>query len=196
MMTYADNLVVLPKLDAASFKLCLTSPVWWKSEPYGGSIGCEETQDAANAALVATFRAVKRVLTTDGVLVAHMRDTALIVPMLADGWFLESKTCFARPSEGMLLKFVQSPTVTSTIEAILPRENYGMAMFTPMPVELVKSLVSALTSPGDKVLDPFAGTGTTVAVAEHLGRTATGIELLGFPMLAEERAAYVSRRMA
>ena len=43
---------------------------------------------------------------------------------------------------------------------------------------LAEALISRLTDPGDTVLDPFAGYGTTVAVATRLGRRAIGVELL------------------
>ncbi len=39
-------------------------------------------------------------------------------------------------------------------------------------------VIEATTSPGDRVLDPFAGYGTTLAVAEELGRRAVGVDLL------------------
>lgn len=44
---------------------------------------------------------------------------------------------------------------------------------------LVAAVLEDLTSPADRVLDPFAGYGTTLRVAERMGRTAVGIELLG-----------------
>lgn len=43
---------------------------------------------------------------------------------------------------------------------------------------LVEAVLTDLTEPGDRVLDPFAGFGTTPVVAERLGRVATGVELL------------------
>ena len=43
---------------------------------------------------------------------------------------------------------------------------------------LARTLIEELTEPGDVVLDPFAGFGTTLAVAAELGRTAVGVELL------------------
>lgn len=43
---------------------------------------------------------------------------------------------------------------------------------------LAASVIGHASRPGDLVLDPFAGYGTTVAVAERLGRRAIGIELL------------------
>ena len=38
--------------------------------------------------------------------------------------------------------------------------------------------IKLFTKPGDLVLDPFAGSGTTVHVARELGRNAIGIEIL------------------
>ena len=43
---------------------------------------------------------------------------------------------------------------------------------------LAESVVVDTTEPGDVVLDPFAGYGTTLAVAARLGRAAVGVELL------------------
>ena len=43
---------------------------------------------------------------------------------------------------------------------------------------LAESVIADVTSPGDVVLDPFAGYGTTLAVAERMGRVAVGVELL------------------
>jgi SAM-dependent methyltransferase len=43
---------------------------------------------------------------------------------------------------------------------------------------LAESVIGHASRPGDLVLDPFAGYGTTVAVAERMGRRAIGIELL------------------
>ena len=43
---------------------------------------------------------------------------------------------------------------------------------------LAASVIGHASQPGDLVLDPFAGYGTTVTVAERMGRRAIGIELL------------------
>ncbi|EPJ9702021.1 DNA methyltransferase [Pseudomonas aeruginosa] len=48
---------------------------------------------------------------------------------------------------------------------------------TQKPVEALAPLIEAFTQPGDLVLDPFCGSGSTLAAAHHLGRTWTGIEL-------------------
>jgi len=38
------------------------------------------------------------------------------------------------------------------------------------PIALLLRIILASTNPGDRVLDPFAGTGTTGVVAQQLGR--------------------------
>jgi DNA modification methylase len=43
---------------------------------------------------------------------------------------------------------------------------------------LAASVIGHASEPGELVLDPFAGYGTTVAVAERMGRRAIGIELV------------------
>ena len=43
---------------------------------------------------------------------------------------------------------------------------------------LAESVLGYASRPGDLVLDPFVGYGTTVAVAERMGRRAIGIELV------------------
>lgn len=45
------------------------------------------------------------------------------------------------------------------------------------PIELVERLVLALTKPGDLVLDPYCGVGTTVLAAEKNGRLGAGGDL-------------------
>jgi site-specific DNA-methyltransferase (adenine-specific) len=47
---------------------------------------------------------------------------------------------------------------------------------TQKPEALLERLISACTEPGDAVLDPYAGSGTTLAVAQRLGRDAVGID--------------------
>ena len=45
------------------------------------------------------------------------------------------------------------------------------------PIQLLLRIVLSSTNPGDVVLDPFAGSGTTLVVSEQLGRKSIGIEL-------------------
>jgi modification methylase len=65
---------------------------------------------------------------------------------------------------------------------------------TQKPEALLHRVLVATTNPGDVVLDPFFGTGTTGAVAKSLGRDWIGIEREeSYRRLAEQRIAQVRR---
>jgi predicted methyltransferase len=53
----------------------------------------------------------------------------------------------------------------------------GMSHNTMKPVELVERAIRNSSKPGDVVLDPFGGSGTTLIAAEKSGRTARLMEL-------------------
>lgn len=58
------------------------------------------------------------------------------------------------------------------------------------PVDLLKHLVEAVTKPGDLVLDPFLGSGTTAVAAKLTGRRYIGVELdRSYAMAARSRLA-------
>jgi len=48
---------------------------------------------------------------------------------------------------------------------------------TQKPEELLERIISASSDPGDLVLDPFCGCGTTIAAAQKLGRRWIGIDI-------------------
>ena len=59
-----------------------------------------------------------------------------------------------------------------------------------MPEAVLQRIIRVASNPGDVVLDPFAGSGTTLAAAKRLGRQYLGIEL------SENYAAQVKERLA
>jgi site-specific DNA-methyltransferase (adenine-specific) len=63
---------------------------------------------------------------------------------------------------------------------------------TQKPEALLYRVILSSSNPGDIILDPFFGTGTTGAVAKKLGRRWIGIELdPGYAEIAEERLASI-----
>jgi site-specific DNA-methyltransferase (adenine-specific) len=66
--------------------------------------------------------------------------------------------------EGNILKFKKLPT-------------NAMQHPTEKPVELLKYLLEKTTEPGDAVLDPFAGSGSTIVAAQETGRICLGAEI-------------------
>jgi DNA modification methylase len=59
----------------------------------------------------------------------------------------------------------------------IPPASYSGAHFATFPPDLARRCILAGSRPGDTVLDPFAGSGTTAAVAIELDRAAVAIEL-------------------
>jgi DNA modification methylase len=66
------------------------------------------------------------------------------------------------------------PHLTTNVWDIPPASS--KAHPAVMPIALAKRVVKISTWPGDLVLDPFAGSGTTLRAAFELGRDAIGIE--------------------
>lgn len=85
-------------------------------------------------------------------------------------------------------------------------ECYNRNHSAAFPVELPKWFIKLFTQPGDVVMDPFIGSGTTAVAALQLARDYIGIDLnpeyieisrarvaeiqLGLPYIAEEREEY------
>jgi site-specific DNA-methyltransferase (adenine-specific) len=59
-----------------------------------------------------------------------------------------------------------------------------------MPEQLLGRIIRASSHEGDVVLDPFGGSGTTLAVAKKLGRRFIGLEL------SEQYATRIEDRLA
>jgi len=56
--------------------------------------------------------------------------------------------------------------------------------------QLLGRIVRSSSNPGDLVIDPFAGSGTTLAVAKKLGRSYLGFEL------SADYVAHIRKRLA
>ena len=59
-----------------------------------------------------------------------------------------------------------------------PRDNESEKIHpTQKPIELLKTLIEIFTDEGDVVIDPCAGSGSTLIAAERLNRKAFGFEI-------------------
>jgi len=66
----------------------------------------------------------------------------------------------------------------SQISDVIPWEYTGNRLHpTQKPVSVLKHLVEAFSRPGQCVLDPFCGSGSTLIAARETGRRSIGIEL-------------------
>ena len=70
-----------------------------------------------------------------------------------------------------------------------PFDHYAM-----WPEELVERMVRCSSRPGDTVVDPFCGSGTTLRVVEALNRVGVGIDL-GYKDIQEKRLADIQKEL-
>ena len=93
-------------------------------------------------------------------------------------WYPDSKT--KRPQLKRYLDEMAGTLLTNVWSDIDPinsqaRERLGYP--TQKPSALLERIIEASSNPGDTVLDPFCGCGTTVAAAQQLGRRWIGIDI-------------------
>lgn len=75
-------------------------------------------------------------------------------------------------------------------------QSYRGAHFATFPEKLVEPCILAGSKPGDLVLDPFCGSGTTGAVAKRLGRDFVGLDMSAeYLGLAQKRIAAITMGM-
>jgi len=87
------------------------------------------------------------------------------------------------------LKYHPNGTKPKDVWDILPEDTQGQAgHYAPYPEDLCKIPLLATCPENGVALDPFCGTGTTMAVAFQLGRKSIGVDIeRRFIELAEER---------
>ncbi|MDX2155614.1 MAG: site-specific DNA-methyltransferase [Hyphomicrobiaceae bacterium] len=86
----------------------------------------------------------------------------------------------------------ESPGIAAqdVITHITPLNNVAAERLgypTQKPVALLERIISASSNPGDVVLDPFCGCGTTIHAAEKLGRQWIGIDITHLAISLIER---------
>jgi len=113
----------------------------------------------------------------------------------ADG----SVACHSRTETGSVPHFAAGHGDRRNRRSVwtITTKPYSGAHFAVMPADLVEPCVLAGCPEGGTVLEPFAGSGTTLAVAAELGRNAIGCELNPeYIKLAEARIREARGRVA
>ena len=103
-------------------------------------------------------------------------DGRIYYPSKADGSFDASK----RPRLKRYLNEQNGPVIGNVWTDIGPISAHAAERLgypTQKPLALLERILQASSNPGDLVLDPFCGCGTTIAAAQKLGRKWVGIDI-------------------
>lgn len=191
---HGDCREILPELESGSADMAITDPPYLVS--YRGRWGSdwEGIQgDSDPSWLEPAFVEIWRVLKQDSLCLSFygwphadtflgawklvgFRPVSLIV-FLKQKWGLGY---FSRTQHetAYLLAKNHPPRPESAMSDVIPWNHIHLP-FHPneKPLNAIVQLVSVYTSPGDCILDPFVGSGTTLLAARNQGRRAIGIEI-------------------
>lgn len=187
---HGDCVTVMATLPADSIDLVLTDP------PYGCNYrdrsGRRVANDNRTDWLAPAFAQVARVMKPDSLCVSfygwHVVDQFMaawraaglrpVAHLVFPKRYASRTGTFEARHEQAYVLAKGHPKVPSPIGDVLPWAYTGNRLHpTQKPVEALQPIIAALSRPGDIVLDPFAGSGSTLVAAQVLGRGYLGIEL-------------------
>ena len=102
--------------------------------------------------------------------------------------FLNPKT--AEATRSRLLKYGKNPGDIWNI----PTQPSSEKHYAMWPERLVERMVRCSTKAGDVVIDPFAGSATTLKVSEQLNRKGIGIDL-GYHEMSKRRTGKIQKEL-
>lgn len=190
-MIYGDSLEVLPRLPSESCDLALTDPPYVVN--YRSRDGRQIAGDTTTDWIAPAFREIYRVLKPNrfcisfyGWNVADVFLTAwkaagfqpvghiVLVKRYASG----SRFLRYQHEQAYLLAKGQPTPRRFPLKDVLQWEYTGNRFHpTQKPVSALRPLIGAFSKRGDVVLDPFAGSGSTLVAAAELQRRYIGIEV-------------------
>lgn len=203
---HADALDLLPKLDANSFDLLLVDPPYGIDANSGGfrarTVLHHNYEDTASNAR----ELARTILTEGFRLTKNRANIFIFCDIDLFGWLKTAAsnmgwTPFRRPliwqksdTEGLAPWGGQGPRITTEFIFYATKGQRGL-LASPTdvfnvrrvprherihaaekPVELLRKLIECSTMPGDSVLDPCCGSGSTLVACKELNRRALGIE--------------------
>lgn len=96
----------------------------------------------------------------------------------SDGVKVSGRAKEIRDKGFYFLKYHPNGSKPSDVWDIIPEDSQNRTShFAPYPSDLCRLPILASCPPGGTVLDPFCGTGTTLAVAKQLNRNGVGIDI-------------------
>jgi len=103
-----------------------------------------------------------------------------------------NKSIYARDDDGSIISSGAKKGVPLSdvwdIPFLNPKAKERVGYPTQKPVALLKRIIELVTDPGDLILDPFCGSGTTLVAAKLLDRSAIGIDTSRFAVqLSQQR---------
>lgn len=190
---HGDCTEILKTLPSGSVDFVLTDPPYFVAyrDRYGRRVKNDGAKDTAK--VLSAFPEIYRVMKPDTLCVsfygwqavdAFMQawKTAGFTPVDHIVWrkkYASSKRFVERRHEQAYVLAKGNPARPSApIPDVLPWEYSGNRYHpTEKAVGTLQPVIEAFTEPGDMVLDPFAGSGSTLAAAALLRREYIGIEL-------------------
>jgi DNA modification methylase len=73
-------------------------------------------------------------------------------------------------------KPIHDMTSRDNVNVVMPKQRTGKLHITQKPLDFIERLVTNSSAPGDVVLDPFMGSGTTALACQRTGRRYIGFE--------------------
>lgn len=191
---HADSLTVLRQMEPESVDAVITDP------PYGTNYVSQTGAKVKNdtAPFIWFLYDAFRVLKPGGSIICFTRwdvQQTFIDAMKLAGFKVKSEVIWDKVIGGQGdLKAQFSPSHENIIFAIKGKYSFPghrprdlvtyqklassqMIHPTEKPVGLLTNLISSVTKPGDLIVDPFAGSGSTCVAAKKTGRRFIGIEL-------------------
>jgi site-specific DNA-methyltransferase (adenine-specific) len=190
-VTHGDCIEVMRRMRWASVDFILTDPPYLVN--YRDRSGRSIANDNDDAWLKPAFRQMHRVLRPDSLCVSFYgwnRTDAFMTAWREAGFQIVGHIVFRKryASKARFLSYEhESAYLLAKGRPRLPAQPVPDVLEFPYsgnrlhptqkPVEPLKTLIRAFTRPGQVVLDPFCGSGSTLAAAQELERRFIGIDI-------------------
>jgi site-specific DNA-methyltransferase (adenine-specific) len=202
-----DCITLMTRLESESIDFVLTDPPYITR--YRDRSGRTVANDDNDRWLAPAFAEIFHLLKPDSFCVSFYgwnQADRFIAAWREAGFWLAGHFVFAKNyassirfaryqhEQAYLLAKGDPPRPAAPIADVIPFPYSGNRLHpTQKPTEALEPLIGAFCPPGSVVLDPFAGSGSTLIAARNTGRRFVGIELdPGHYVTASERLAAVS----